>query len=438
MDNARVSRLVALLSLMVVAVLALAACGGGLDTVPQSDVEAGQEGVGVVTDSETVTDTEAVVDADAAAEAVTEEEVATDEETVTVGAEAVAPEGSVTTTTETGTQVVTDTIVVTAVTELVTDTTIIEDVTASVAVTAEEADIDVDTSAIEADAVLTDSTVVTESTAVTGSTATTGSTDAAATSSSLVANAGVSGASNVFVTASSLRGYEFSDLNGENVGSVSNIILDPASGRILYLVVSYGGFLTLGQSEVPVPLNAFTMVDEETLAANFDQNMLEQFPVTDDNWYETGTWNDEASNFWGGMNFGEASFGDTATGVSNFVRAEDILGRQVALATEADDMSNNGNIDDLLLDLGRGYAKYLLVDVGDIEIDGLYAVPFSAFNFSQVGDVYAFNSDFDNTWLTNAPVMDRNYLMDPTVAPNWGTDNDSYWNERGFFGDWGN
>jgi sporulation protein YlmC with PRC-barrel domain len=429
--------MVALLSLLLVAVLALAACGGGLETVPQAGVEAGQEGVGVVTDADAEVDLGAdadvaAVDVDAAEAVVTDEDIATDTETVVVGAAAEAPEGSVETVTETGTEVVTDTIVVTAVTDIVTDVTIIEDVSTDVEVITEDADLDVEGAVV---------TETESSTDVVASADVDVSADAMASATAFRSGAGVEGAGAVLVTASSLNGYNFDDINGEGVGNVNSIIIDPMSGQIHYLVVEYGGFLTLGQSQIPVPLNAFTMIDADTLVANFDQNMLDQFPYTDDNWMENDGWNQDAVDFWGGMGFGEASFGDTATpaiaGATQFVQAEDIIGRQVALATEADDMGNSGNIDDLLLDLARGYAKYLLVDVGDIEVDGMYAVPFTAFDFSQVGDVYTFNDRFDNTWLNDAPVTDRAFLTDPTVAPNMAADNDAYWNERGFFGDWG-
>ena len=415
MEKRAIVRTAALLSLLLVALLALAACDGGLETVPQSGVQPGQEGTGVVTDAN-----------------VTDASVATD--TTGIAASDVVTSApsveNVQTFTETGQHVVTDTVVVTAVTDVVTNVTVIEDVTSSVTVTAEAPDINVSEAGVTTTESVTTQESVTD-TAATGMSA----------GSMIRSGAGVTGAGGVLVTASSLDGYNFDDINGEGVGEVGGILLDPQTGQIQYLLVNYGGFLTLGQSQVPVPLNAFTMVDNDTLVANFDQNVLEQYPVTNDDWLADNTWGPDTANFWGDLGFGETAFGDAVptvtVGDTQLVRVEDIIGRQAVLATEADDMANSGNIEDLLLDLQRGYAKYLLVDVADIEVDGMYVLPFNALSFTQVGDSYALNSDFDRGWLADAPVTNRAFLTDPTADPDIAANNDAYWGERGFFSGWG-
>ena len=44
--------------------------------------------------------------------------------------------------------------------------------------------------------------------------------------------------------------------NGENIGSIKRLMIEKLSGRVAYAVMSFGGFLGMGDQEHAVPWNA--------------------------------------------------------------------------------------------------------------------------------------------------------------------------------------
>jgi len=42
-------------------------------------------------------------------------------------------------------------------------------------------------------------------------------------------------------------------LNGENVGQIERVMIDKMSGKVAYAVVSFGGFLGMGEDYYPMP-----------------------------------------------------------------------------------------------------------------------------------------------------------------------------------------
>ena len=58
------------------------------------------------------------------------------------------------------------------------------------------------------------------------------------------------------VRASKLIGMKIQNSRKENVGQIKDIVVDPASTRIQYVAVTYGGFLGLGDKLFAVPMRA--------------------------------------------------------------------------------------------------------------------------------------------------------------------------------------
>ena len=52
-----------------------------------------------------------------------------------------------------------------------------------------------------------------------------------------------------------VEGTEVFDLNGKHIGSIKRLVLDKTSGRVVYTVASFGGFLGLGGNEYTIPWN---------------------------------------------------------------------------------------------------------------------------------------------------------------------------------------
>ncbi|MBN8926029.1 MAG: hypothetical protein BGO51_23705 [Rhodospirillales bacterium 69-11] len=58
--------------------------------------------------------------------------------------------------------------------------------------------------------------------------------------------------------AQNVRGTDVLRPNGDDVGEIDQVVIDPASGRVPYLLLSSGGFLGIGNDWVPVPPQALS------------------------------------------------------------------------------------------------------------------------------------------------------------------------------------
>ncbi|MBR8222028.1 PRC-barrel domain-containing protein [Burkholderia ambifaria] len=61
------------------------------------------------------------------------------------------------------------------------------------------------------------------------------------------------------MAAGTLEGDHVLTIDGDDIGKVTNIMLDVRSGRIAYAVVSSGGFLGIGGKLLAVPWNVLTL-----------------------------------------------------------------------------------------------------------------------------------------------------------------------------------
>ena len=61
------------------------------------------------------------------------------------------------------------------------------------------------------------------------------------------------------LSASTLIGNEVRNRQGEELGKVEDFMLDLETGRVVYAVLSFGGFLGLGNKLFAVPWSAFTL-----------------------------------------------------------------------------------------------------------------------------------------------------------------------------------
>jgi PRC-barrel domain protein len=80
--------------------------------------------------------------------------------------------------------------------------------------------------------------------------------------------------------------------NGERVGTVTRVMIDKLSGRVAYAVMSFGGFLGIGEDYYPLPWSALTY-NERLGGYEFDvtEEQLKNAPryAQNENW----DWNDQ-------------------------------------------------------------------------------------------------------------------------------------------------
>ncbi len=88
------------------------------------------------------------------------------------------------------------------------------------------------------------------------------------------------------LSASTVNGDDVYDLQGEKLGTIKEIMLDVENGIVSYAVMSFGGFLSIGEKLFAVPWSALT-IDRENKCFVMDTNeeRLQQAPGFDeDNW----------------------------------------------------------------------------------------------------------------------------------------------------------
>ena len=47
-------------------------------------------------------------------------------------------------------------------------------------------------------------------------------------------------------------------LNGDNIGQIERVMIDKISGKVAYAVMSFGGFLGIGEDYYPLPWSVLT------------------------------------------------------------------------------------------------------------------------------------------------------------------------------------
>jgi hypothetical protein len=382
------------------------------ETEAEATEEATEEPSEEVTDSETMTDTEGMDDSDA----MTDTEAMDDSESMTdtegMDDSEATPEATPEATEEPSEEV--------TGTETMTDTEGVDD---SESMT--------DTEGMDDSETMTETGSTGSDAATTAGASTTG--DAAATDTG--AMMGVSGVdAKQYVRASTLLDYDFENLDGEVSGDLEDLLIDVSTGRVLFASIEYGGVLDLGDKDIVVPLNAFTVGEEGELVLNIDETSLENYPDVGNDWpnLDDAVWDDDVNAYWNeaGINVGEGY-----SEVSNSVGwASDIIGHNIAdLGVGA------GSILDVLVNLGTGRAQYVIVDYGEGLDTDPYIIPMAAFDVTDWDGEFAYSPDFTPDLLDSAPHLDRETYPEGTpFDTDFGDNIESTWNDLGFSNDLNN
>ena len=103
--------------------------------------------------------------------------------------------------------------------------------------------------------------------------------------------------------ANTLIGNDVYSQNDEDLGDIKEIMLDTKSGSVCYAVLSYGGFLGMGEKLFAVPWQALKLDTENNrYVLNVDISKLDSAPGFDkDNWPNMAdeTWASGIHNFYG-------------------------------------------------------------------------------------------------------------------------------------------
>ena len=107
------------------------------------------------------------------------------------------------------------------------------------------------------------------------------------------------------IAASQVNGTSVYNRAGEKLGSIYDVMLEKRSGTAEYAIMSFGGFLGIGDTYHPLPWRALTYDPAKGgYVVDIDRGQLEGAPSYAAN--ETGLWDDPAygrrvSDYYGGM-----------------------------------------------------------------------------------------------------------------------------------------
>lgn len=105
------------------------------------------------------------------------------------------------------------------------------------------------------------------------------------------------------LSASTLSGDDVYNPKGEKLGGIKELMLNIETGKICYAVLSFGGFLSLGEKLFAVPWSALTVdTKNKRLVMDTDEERLKKAPGFDtDHWpnMADATWEKSVHAYYG-------------------------------------------------------------------------------------------------------------------------------------------
>lgn len=81
------------------------------------------------------------------------------------------------------------------------------------------------------------------------------------------------------ISSEKVDGTAVYDRNGEKIGSVHHLMIGKRDGKVRYAVVSFGGFLGMGENYHPLPWDMLTYgIDHDGYIVDIDKDRLKDAP----------------------------------------------------------------------------------------------------------------------------------------------------------------
>jgi sporulation protein YlmC with PRC-barrel domain len=91
------------------------------------------------------------------------------------------------------------------------------------------------------------------------------------------------------VGTSDIRGTHVKNLQGQDLGQIEDVLIDPDTAQVRFVILEVGGFLGLGSTSVAVPLSAFQITkegDKSKWVLDADREKLKNAPKVEGKNYE--------------------------------------------------------------------------------------------------------------------------------------------------------
>lgn len=221
--------------------------------------------------------------------------------------------------------------------------------------------------------------------------------------------------------ASELIGMNVQSPQGESLGEIRDLIVDVNNQRVHYAVLSFGGFLGMGNKQFAYPVRMFGQTaDGEQLVLNVNREQLRDWPG-----FEEGrqpNWNDERYRSEVDRFHGGGAVAVQPRENMRLVRASELLDRDI------NDLGGNdaGEVEDLVVNLREGEVRYVVMsfDRGWLQNDRLVALPMNAFDVPTREDVDLRLNVDRNQLRTARGFTDNDWAR--INDPNWRRNNEQW------------
>lgn len=98
----------------------------------------------------------------------------------------------------------------------------------------------------------------------------------------------------MIISASSIIGDSVKNSKGEDLGKIEELMIDTTNGVVTYAVVSFGGFLGMGDKLFAIPLQQMSLnTEKKCLILDVPKEKLENAPG-----FDKDKWPSAADNAW--------------------------------------------------------------------------------------------------------------------------------------------
>jgi len=239
--------------------------------------------------------------------------------------------------------------------------------------------------------------------------------------------------------ASEVIGSKVKNPQGEDLGKVEELVVDPMTGTIEYAAISFGGFLGMGDKLFAVPFSMLKAPEvpegdrRAYFTLNADKARLEKAPGFDkNNWPDLSVpaWADEIDKYYGTTRAKDVGRAIEENRKFHLVKASALLGKDIKSLNNED----LGDVKELILDPARSHITYFVLKSGGFLGMGgkLFAIPWQALTFERDGNKDKLVLNVPKERFEKAPEYkdaDWNRMTDPT----WIDEVYTYYNVRPYW-----
>lgn len=114
------------------------------------------------------------------------------------------------------------------------------------------------------------------------------------------AASGSSAGTSDMVSSADVNGTEVYSPTGDHLGEIDHLVIDKKSGQIAYAVMTFGGFLGLGEGTHPVPWKKLSYdVNLGGFVTDITHEQLTGAPSLSETWFDDPTYRERSYSYYG-------------------------------------------------------------------------------------------------------------------------------------------